>query len=126
MPGPCGEPPTGGPLPDRTVNAVGYSADPLLRRLTPANGWCHDLISNVHGDIEVMVAVRVGPVWTDSVAIAGEDQTLAMRHRTNHDRLILRAELPSESRVVWRRHGRCVDVLAELFELPDSGRDGGR
>jgi len=108
------------------VNTVGYSADPLLRRLTPANGWRHDLISNARGDIEVMVAVRIGPVWTDSVAIAGEDQTLAMRHRTNHDRLILPAELPSESRAVWRRHGHCADVLAELFELPDPGRDGGR
>jgi len=41
------------------VNA-GYVADPLLRRLTPANGWRHDLISNAHGDLEVMVAVRVG------------------------------------------------------------------
>jgi len=49
-----------------------------------------------------------------------------MRHRTNHDRLILPAELPSESRAVWRRHGHCADVLAELFELPDPGRDGGQ
>ena len=65
-----------------------------------------------------MVAVRVGPVWTDSVAIAGENETLAMRHRTNDHRLILPTELPSESRAVWRRHGRCDDVLAELFELP--------
>jgi hypothetical protein len=56
--------------------------------------------------------------WTDSVAIAGENETLAMRHRTNDDRLILPTELPSESRAVWRRHGRCEDVLAELFELP--------
>jgi len=105
---------------------AGYSADPLLRRLTPANGWRHDLISNPRGHVEVMVAVRVGPVWTDSVAIAGEDQTLGMRHRTNHDRLILPAELPSESGAVWRRHGHCADVLAELLELPGPGRDGGR
>ena len=41
-----------------------------------------------------MVAVRIGPTWTDSVAIAGENQTLAMRHRTNDDRLILPTELP--------------------------------
>ena len=72
-----------------------------------------------------MVAVRVGPVWTDPVAIAGEDQTLAMHHRTDHDRLILSVELSAESRAVWRRHDHCADVLAELFELPDSGRDGG-
>jgi hypothetical protein len=56
------------------------------------------------------------------VAIAGENETLAMRHRTNDDRLILPTELPSESRAVWRRHGRCEDVLAELFELPDPDR----
>ncbi len=98
---------------------VGYSADPWLRRLTPANGWHHDLIPDAHGRPKVVVAVRIGPVWTDSVTIAGEDQTLATRHRTNDDRLILPAELPSESRAVWRRHGRCADVLAELFELPD-------
>jgi hypothetical protein len=73
---------------------------------------------NAHGDIEIMVAVRVGPVWTDSVAIAGEDQTLAMRHRTRESALIVPAELPGESSAVWRRHGRCEDVLAELFELP--------
>ena len=41
-----------------------------------------------------LVAVRIGLVWTDSVAIVGEDQTLAMRHRTNDDRLILPTELP--------------------------------
>lgn len=28
-------------------------------------------------------------------------------------------ELPSEARAVWQRDGRCEDVLAELFELPD-------
>jgi len=38
---------------------AGYSADPLLRRLTPANGWRHDLISNAHSDVEIVVAVRV-------------------------------------------------------------------
>ncbi|MGH3979830.1 MAG: hypothetical protein ACRDRZ_12660 [Pseudonocardiaceae bacterium] len=101
------------------MSGPGYTADPLLRRLSAANGWRHDLISNARGELEVMVAVRVGAVWTDSVAIAGEDQTVAMRHRTNDDRLILPAELPSESRAVWRRHGRCAEVLAELFELPD-------
>ncbi|MGH3979563.1 MAG: hypothetical protein ACRDRZ_11280 [Pseudonocardiaceae bacterium] len=38
---------------------------------------------------------------------------------TNDDRLILPTELASESRTVWRRHGRCTEVLAELLELPD-------
>jgi len=97
---------------------VDYPADPLLRRLSPANGWHHDLIPNAAGELQAVIAVRVGPVWTDSVAIAGEDETIAMRHRTNDDRLILPTELPSESRAVWQRHGRCADVLAELFELP--------
>ena len=38
--------------------------------------------------------------------------------------MIVPAELPSESRAVWQRHGRCADVLAELFELPDPGQIG--
>jgi len=100
------------------MSGPGYPATPLLARLTPANGWCHDLVGDDRGEPYALVAVRIGPVWTDSVAIVGEDQTLAMRHRTNDDRLILPAELPSESRAVWRRHGRCEEVLAELFELP--------
>ena len=100
------------------MSSPGYPATPLLTRLTRAKGWHHDVIRNARGEIEVMVAVRVGPVWTDSVAIAGEDQTLAMRHRTRETALIVPAELPGESSAVWRRHGRCEDVLAELFELP--------
>ncbi|MDQ3989188.1 MAG: hypothetical protein M3291_08340 [Actinomycetota bacterium] len=102
------------------MNGFSYPATPLLRRLTAGNGWLHDVICDAHGQLEAVVCVRVGPVWTDSVAIAGEDQTLAMRHRTNDDRLILPTELPSESRAVWQRHGRCEDILVELFELPDS------
>ena len=102
------------------MSGSSYPAMPLLRRLTAGNGWCHDVICDAHGRLEAVTYVRVGPVWTDSVAIAGEDQTLAMRHRTNDDRLILPTELPSESRAVWRRHGRRADVLTELFELPNS------
>ena len=41
-----------------------------------------------------------------------------MRHRTHETALIVPAELPGESSAVWCRHGRCEDVLAELFELP--------
>jgi hypothetical protein len=100
-----------------------YPATPLLRRLTAAHGWRHELARGYHGEPVAVVAVRVGSTWTDSVAIAGENETLAMRHRTNDDRLILPTELPSESRAVWRRHGRCKDVLAELFELPDPDRE---
>ncbi|MGH4018950.1 MAG: hypothetical protein ACRDT0_06855 [Pseudonocardiaceae bacterium] len=98
-----------------------YPATPLLQRLTVRNGWHHDLVSDDRGEPVAMVAVRVGPVWTDSVAIAGEDQTVAMRHPTNDHRLILPAELQSESSAVWRRHGRCEDVLGELFGLPGGG-----
>ncbi|MGH4018172.1 MAG: hypothetical protein ACRDT0_02790 [Pseudonocardiaceae bacterium] len=66
-----------------------YPATPLLRKLSAWNGWRHDLIHDAHGRLEAVVYVRVGPQWTDSVAISGEDQTLAMRHRSNDDRLIL-------------------------------------
>jgi len=45
-----------------------------------------------------------------------------MRHRTDPDRLIVvSAEPPGGSGAVWCRDGRCDDVLAELFELPDPG-----
>ncbi|MDQ3989235.1 MAG: hypothetical protein M3291_08580 [Actinomycetota bacterium] len=100
------------------MSGPGYPATPLLARLSPANGWRHDLVGDGHGQPYALVAVRIGPVWTDSVAILGEDQTLAMRHRTRKTDLIVPAELPGESSAVWRRHGRCQDVLAELFELP--------
>ena len=100
------------------MSGPGYPATPLLRCLSAAYGWQHDLACDVCGEPVALVAVRIGPVWTDSVSIAGEDQTLAMRHRTHDQRLILPTELASESRAVWRRHGRCEDVLAELFELP--------
>ena len=108
------------------MTGPGYPATPLLRRLTAAHGWQHYLACDAHGEPVAVVAVRVGPVWTDSVAIAGENETLAMRHRTNDHRLILPTELPSESRAVWRRHGRCEDVLAELFELPSDADQGAK
>ncbi|MGH3980183.1 MAG: hypothetical protein ACRDRZ_14460 [Pseudonocardiaceae bacterium] len=98
-----------------------YPATPLLRKLSAWYGWRHDLIHDTHGRLEAVVYVRAGPVWTDSVAIAGEDRTVAMRHRTRDSDLIVPAELPSESGAVWRRHGRCEEVLAELLELPENG-----
>lgn len=96
-----------------------YAATPYLRHLSRAEGWRGGLIRDQCGRVDVIVAVRVGPRWTDSVAIRGEDQTVAMRHRTVEDRPIVPGELPSEARAVWQRDGRCEDVLAELFELPD-------
>ena len=117
-----------GPAPTLAVTAPRWWAVPGERPRLPGDAaagpvdGCQRVASRPGGDDcgepYALVAVRIGPVWTDSVAIVGEDQTLAMRHRTNDDRLILPTEPPSESRAVWRRHGRCEDVLAELFELP--------
>lgn len=97
-----------------------YPATPYLRRMTRANGWHGQLVRDRHGRADVIVAVRIGPVWTDAVAIAGEDDTVAIRYRTDSDRLIVPSSLPSESRAEWQRHGRCADVLAELFELSEA------
>jgi hypothetical protein len=94
-----------------------YPSTPYVRRLTRENGWRAGLIRDQHGRVAVIVAVRIGPLWTDSVVIAGEDHVVAMRHCTNEDRLILPAEPPGESGAVWQRDGRAEDVLAELFEL---------
>ncbi len=47
-----------------------YPSMPYLRRLTPANGRRGELIRDHHGQPNVLVTVRVGPVWTDSVVIA--------------------------------------------------------
>lgn len=100
------------------MTAETYPSTPYVRRLTPSNGWRGELVRDRHGRVDVIVAVRIGPVWTDAVAIAAEDRVIALRHRTNEDRPILPGQLPSESRAVWQRDGRCEDVLAELFELP--------
>ncbi len=101
----------------RTMSAETYPSTPYLRRLSRENGWHSELIRDEHGRVEVIVAVRVGPSWTDSIAIAGEDRVIAMRHRTHEGRLIVPGALPSESRAVWQRDGCAEDVLAELFEL---------
>lgn len=114
------------------MTAQSYPATSYLRRLTPADGWHGELIRDEHGNPLVVVVVRIGPTWTDSVAIEGEHRCVAMRHRTRDSELIvptepvvwrrvgpgLAAEPPNGSGPVWRRDGRCVDVLAELLELP--------
>jgi hypothetical protein len=97
---------------------TGHPPLALLRKLTPEHGWHGELVRDARGEPVAVVAVRVGARWTDSVAIAGENETLAMRHRTHDDRVISPIEPPSESCAVWHRHGRCDDVLAELLELP--------
>lgn len=44
---------------------------------------------------------------------------MAMRHRTRDDSdLIVPTGLACEAGVVWKRHGRCAEVLGELLELP--------
>ncbi len=96
-----------------------YPATPYLRRMTVANGWRAELIRDRDGEPVAVVAVRAGPTWTDAVAIEGEDRTVAIRNRTNEDRLIVPSELPGDSGAVWFRDGRCEDVLAELFELQE-------
>ena len=96
-----------------------YPATPYLRRMTVANGWRAELIRDRDGEPVAIVAVRAGPTWTDAVAIEGEDRTVAIRNRTNEDRLIVPSELPGDSGAVWFRDGRCEDVLAELFELQE-------
>jgi len=102
-----------------------YPATPYQRRMTPANGWYGELIRDRHGEPVAMVAVRVGLIWTDAVAIESEDRCVAMRCRTNEDRLIVPTELilptevPGACDAVWCRDGRCEEVLAELFELQE-------
>lgn len=96
-----------------------YPATPYLRRMTAANGWCGELVRDSHGKPLAIVAVRVGLTWTDAVAIEDEDRCVALRHRTDDGRASP-LEIPGSSGAAWFREGRCVDVLAELFELPRS------
>ncbi len=83
----------------RPVIAQTYPATPYLRRLTAANGWQGELVRDRHGRPVAIVTVRVGPVWTDAVAIDGEDSCIAMRHHTHGD-------IPDRRRGVGRARGR--------------------
>lgn len=96
-----------------------YPATPLLARMTAGNGWRGQLMRDSAGRADLIVAVRVGPVWTDAVVIESEQRCVAVRHRTDDHRPVLPDRPLSESGAVWQRDGRCVDVLAELLELPD-------
>ncbi len=99
-----------------------YPSTPYVRRMTVENGWRPELVRDRHGQPVAVVTVRIGPTWTDAVAIEGEDRCVAMRHRTDDDgrsRLIVPGEPPGSAGAVWRRDGRVEDVLAELLdELP--------
>lgn len=89
-----------------------------LRRMTCDNGWCGQLIRDHQGRADVIVAVRVGPTFTDAVAIESEQRCVALRYRTTEDSgLILPIDPSPTSGAVWHRDGPCLDVLAELFEL---------
>jgi len=79
-----------GDLPGHAVSAAPHGRD----------GWRHELIRDEHGNPAVLVAVRVGATWTDSVVIEGEDRAVAMRHRTDSDRLIVPAGLSGGSGAV--------------------------
>lgn len=99
------------------MTAHTYTATCFLRQMTAANGWHGQLVRDHQGRADVIVAVRVGPTWTDAVAIESEDRCVALRYPTDEDHLILPTELSGTSGRVWHRDGRCVEVLAELFEL---------
>ncbi len=99
-----------------------YPATPYLRCMTPGNGWHGQLVRDRHGEPYAIVAVRIGPEWTDAVAIESEQRCVAMRYRTEGDdaagsRLVVPGEPPDAAGAVWFRDGPCVDVLGELFEL---------
>jgi hypothetical protein len=69
------------------MTASTYPATRFLRQMTAANGWHGQLVRDRQGRADAIVAV------------------------------ILPTELPGTSGAVWFRDGRCIDVLAELFEL---------
>jgi hypothetical protein len=89
----------------------------FLQRMTPENGWQSQLIRDQHGRPDRIVAVRVGPTWTDAVAIEAEHRCVALRLRTDDDSPLIVPGEDSASGAVWQRDGACADVLAELFEL---------
>lgn len=101
------------------MSAVTYPATPYLQRMAADKQWQGQLVRDRHDEPVALVAVRVGPMWTDAVVIEGEDRCVAMRLRTNDDGLILPTELPGTSGAVWFRDGRAEDVLAELLELQE-------
>lgn len=110
---------------------TGRPPEALLRQLSPERGWRREMLRDEHGPYAI-VAVRVGPTWTDAVAIEGADRTVAMRHPTRDDHRLpgefttqWRREGPGlvlsfagESTATWRRQGRCAEVLTELLGLP--------
>ncbi|MGH4022024.1 MAG: hypothetical protein ACRDT0_22860 [Pseudonocardiaceae bacterium] len=88
-----------------------YSATPWLAYLRPEWGWSVFPISDV-----ALIYVRERGRWVDTVAIFGEDDTVAFRHHDDDQELTpLAFDRPG---YVWMRHGRCEDVLRELMELP--------
>ncbi len=93
------------------------AASQYLARMAADGRWQGQLVHDRQGQPSAIVAVRVGPTWTDAVVIEGEDRAMAVRTRTSDDGLILPTELPGSSGAVWHRDGDCAEVLAELLEL---------
>lgn len=54
-----------------------YPSTPYVRRMTVEYGWRPELVCNRHGQPVAIVTVRVGPTFTDAVAIDGEDRCVA-------------------------------------------------
>jgi hypothetical protein len=94
-----------------------YPPMPYLQRMTADNGWHAQLIRDRQGRADRIVAVRVGPTFTDAVAIEAEHRCVALRLRTDDDSPLIVPGEDSATGAVWFRDGPCTEVLAELFEL---------
>jgi hypothetical protein len=99
------------------MTAPPYPATPYLRRMTRENGWHAQLVRDQQGRADRIVAVRVGPTFTDAVAIEAESCCVALRLRTYDDSPLILPGEDSATGAVWFRDGACAEVLAELFEL---------
>ena len=68
-----------------------YPATPYLRHMAADKQWQGQLVRDRHGQPYALVAVRVGPTWTDAVAIEAEDPRRTRRARPS-----------TTSNAVWR------------------------
>lgn len=73
--------------------------------MTADNGWHARLIRDRQGRADRIVAVRIGPTFTDAVAIEAESRCVALRLRTDDDSPLI---LPGEDSA----RGRCGSTTA--------------